>query len=72
MGRKPDYTHTSNYAAAGDQWPRLVRSLDECEKLLKDCRSKRSKGLANDIDVESAREARDAIRSILIKGNWIH
>ncbi len=54
----------------GDQFPQLLDALNACEKLLKKIRSKRNKGLATDLDVECARQARDLLRNILDAANW--
>lgn len=54
----------------GEQFPQLLVTLNACERLLKTIRSKRNKGLANDLDVEHARQARNLVRNVLDAGNW--
>lgn len=60
-----------NIEAAERQFPNLLDAIELCEKVLKKLRGLRNKGLASDLDVQSARLARDYLLTILDKGNWI-
>jgi hypothetical protein len=58
------------FRVVGEQFPQLLVALNAAERLLKVIRSKRNQGLANDLDVEHARQARDLVRNILDAANW--
>lgn len=68
---KPDWTIHPHVAIAKQDFPRLARCLADAERLLKTLRGYRNKGKASDQDVEDARTARDALRNVLVTGNWI-
>lgn len=64
----PEFDYRPNQDAARVQFPQLLSAAEQLDKLFKKLRGLRNKGLATDIDVEHAREARRLVLNILDRG----